>query len=109
MTNDELALAPLNDLKREVERVGKLIPNSKFYLFGSAVTHPKACPDFDVLAVADTHEEQMRIFDEMHDVCSTWPIDLLVMSPAEEAECDFVQAQSCHPLFPTSVVTSHIP
>ncbi len=108
MTKDELALAPLNDLKLEVARVGKLIPNSKFYLFGSAVTHPKACPDFDVLAVADTHEDQMRVFDEMHDLCSTWPIDLLVMSPAEEAECNFVRAQSCQPLFPPMLAADFV-
>ncbi|WP_457578264.1 hypothetical protein [Ensifer adhaerens] len=98
MSGDELLLAPLHDLKREATRIAELDPDCKFYLFGSAVTDPRACADYDVLVVATTHEKRMMVLDEMAGVCGTWPIDLVVFSPDEEAECDFIRAQACQPL-----------
>jgi hypothetical protein len=76
------------------------------YIFGSILKPNFLWTDVDILIVCDDPADVPGVRPALASVCSVAPVDLLVMSAAEETELDFVAGQGCQPLFRLSVETS---
>lgn len=71
---------------------------ARVYLFGS-FTRANACwSDIDVLIVTDLDGEGQILRDALSEICLLYPIDLQVMTSAEEAEFDFIRSEKCKEL-----------
>jgi len=73
--------------------------STKGYLFGSALRPSFRWTDVDILIVCDNAEDIARMRALLMPVCAAAPVDLLLMSSAEEAELNFVSGQGCRLLF----------
>lgn len=73
------------------------------YLFGSVLKSDIRWADIDILVVCDNKMDVQSVRPSLASVCNRAPIDLLVMSAAEERELNFVIDQGCQPLFQLSV------
>jgi hypothetical protein len=76
------------------------------YVFGSILRPDFHWTDVDILIVCDDAGDIGRVRPALASVCTNAPIDLLLMSAAEERELDFVIGQSCELLF--ELAPSHV-
>jgi hypothetical protein len=73
------------------------------YVFGSILKPDFRWTDVDILIVCDDALDVPGVRPALALICNGAPVDLLVMSAAEEGELDFVSGQGCQPLFELSV------
>ena len=91
-------------LYNEMQRIRSEVPNSKWFFFGSITT--KKCPvgDFDLLVICKTAADCIAVRTELASICEQLPIHLLLMTPSEEAEVNFIQRERAIELNPCSSV-----
>lgn len=87
-------LSVLDNLYDKAFQIKTLIPNSRWYLFGSITTSKREVGDIDILVVCKTSAECAMIRAELTSICSQFPIHLLLMTVREEAEVKFIKGQS---------------
>ena len=63
------------------------------YIFGSILKLDFRWTDVDILIVCDDAVDVPGVRPALASVCNCAPVDLLVMSAAEESELDFVSEQ----------------
>ena len=76
------------------------------YVFGSVLKSNFRWTDVDVLVVCDDIVDVPSVRPALASVCDRAPIDLLVMSAAEEKQLNFVFEQGCRLLFELSASNS---
>ena len=72
------------------------------YVFGSILKPDFRWTDVDILIICDDAMDAPGVRSALESICTSAPIDLLVMSLAEESELNFVSEQGCKPLFQLS-------
>ena len=82
-------------VRHEAERISSKILGTRWYLFGSFTRNPRGAADVDVLVVCRSHADAIRIREEIHDVCSDWPLHLLLMTDSEEEQTKFIVSEGC--------------
>jgi predicted nucleotidyltransferase len=73
------------------------------YVFGSMLKPDFRWTDVDILIVCDNAMDVPDVRPALASVCTGAPVDLLVMSAAEESELNFVAGQGCRSLFELSL------
>ena len=71
----------------------ELVPHSKWYLFGSILRDKRPVNDIDVLVVCPNDPDCEKIRFGLAAACSEFPIHLLLMTRAEEAEVKFIEGE----------------
>jgi hypothetical protein len=71
----------------------------KGFVFGSATRPNFRWTDVDILIVYSDDRDASDVRKVMAPVCAVTPIDLLMISSAEESELNFVAEQKCRLLF----------
>lgn len=69
-------------------------PSSRWYLFGSVTTAKRPVGDIDLLVVCENTAECASARAELAAICTQFPIHLLLMTPNEEAEVEFIQSEN---------------
>jgi hypothetical protein len=90
---DEPELTALDLLNDEVCRIRALIPNSRWFLFGSITTANRPIRDIDLLVVCEKSTDCEAIRSELASLCCDFPIHLLLMTRDEEDELKFIEEQ----------------
>ena len=85
----------LQSVFRVIDAAAESLPGAEWYGFGSFFSHSPCFSDVDILVVCATQEQGLAIHDLAHELCSMWPIDLLILTEAEAAETSFVEKQGC--------------
>lgn len=65
------------------------------YLFGSALRPSSMWSDVDILIVCEVDEDGQLARDTLSELCTLYPIDLIIMTPQEEVEFDFIRSENC--------------
>lgn len=89
-------------LRNEAEKVSKIVPSSKWYLFGSVTKGVKLPSDIDLLVVCNNESDLLKVRLGLERVCLKFPIDLLLMTVLDEQESNFIRAQNCQDLLTSS-------
>ena len=74
------------------------VSTARWFGFGSFFLSTKHFSDVDVLAVCRTQEDGLLIHQICHELWSEWPVDLLILTEAEEASTSFIAKWNCVPL-----------
>ena len=91
----------INVLRTDEEAVSKSIPDTTWYLFGSAVASLATAGDIDLLIVCRRDGDATHVRERLQATCLRLPLHLLLMSRDEEAELRFIEGQRCVQIFPT--------
>lgn len=78
------------------ERVASQGLEAQVYLFGSALRPHAVWSDIDLLIVCRRTDHATPMRTALSDLCLVYPIDLTIMSCAEEAELGFIDGEGCH-------------
>jgi hypothetical protein len=95
MTQEE----SLKEIVTAAKVISQVIPNSKWYGFGSYFQKKRDFSDIDILIVCATSRESITVREFTKNICNDWPLHLLVMTEDEEAETAFIYRQKCTPLW----------
>ncbi len=87
-------------LRAEVATVGREVPNTTWFLFGSAAVDAPAASDVDVLVLCSGDEEAITVRHKLAGACLHFPLHLLVVTQEEERELNFIATQSCRKIYP---------
>jgi predicted nucleotidyltransferase len=79
-------------VRNEMVQLTKLIPRSKWYLFGSVTTTRRPVSDIDLLVVCENDADCTAVRSGLAKVCAEFPIHLLLMTQAEETEVNFIES-----------------
>lgn len=89
----ETASSTIGRVRRTADRLGKEIPGTQIYLFGSALIKSNMPADIDILIVYPSGE-----FAKMHELANALrnldtflPLDVLVLDDGEEQETNFLK------------------
>lgn len=82
------------------ERVASEGREAQVYLFGSALRPQAVWSDIDVLIVCRQANDAAQLRTALSDLCLIYPIDLTIMSRAEETEFGFVDSEGCRAIEP---------
>lgn len=85
----------LQCLTRAMELAAESASHARWYGFGSFFSDGKCFSDVDLLVVCASPEEGLLIHELCRELWSEWPVDLLILTEAEEAETSFVEKQGC--------------
>ena len=90
-------VAALLDL---ADRLGAIVDESEWYLFGSVDRNEPAASDIDllILCTSDTQADALR--QSIDPDLLPFPLDLSLMTFEEAAEADAVLLQRAHKIFP---------
>jgi hypothetical protein len=77
----------------EVRRIKSRLPSSRWFLFGSAMTAKSPVGDVDLLVVCNAAADCTTVRTELESICTRFPIHLLLMTPEEEAEVQFIESE----------------
>ncbi len=91
MNNNNMIVA----IRSEAERIQGLALGSRWYIFGSFIRNPERAADLDLLILCKLQVNVERVRDEVMDICSDWPLHLLLMTEDEEKETNFIASESC--------------
>lgn len=91
MSSDNMIVA----IQSEAERVKNLALGTRWYIFGSFIRNPRRAADVDILILCKSQADVRRVRDEALDICSEWPLHLLLMTEAEEQETNFIASGGC--------------
>jgi predicted nucleotidyltransferase len=61
--------------------------------FGSVTTTKRPVSDIDILVVCEQDADCAKVRSALADVCAEYPIHLLLMTRAEEAEVNFIRGE----------------
>lgn len=81
-------------LHKEMQRIRALVPNSRWFLFGSITTTKRPVGDIDLLVVCKTVADCTAVRTGLASICAQFPIHLLLMTQREEGEIKFILGQS---------------
>ena len=84
-------------MRSEAKRIGALVPDSKWYLFGSCILTDVVPSDIDLLVVYSQAEDSQILRNHLRSNCDELPLHLLLLSQTEEAELNFVASEGCAP------------
>jgi hypothetical protein len=101
---DALEEIAIRSLYNEVQRIKDRVPHSQWYLFGSITTTKRPVDDFDLLVICKTAADCIAVRTELAAICEQLPIHLLIMTPSEEAEVNFIRRERAVELNPCSSV-----
>lgn len=88
----------LNEIVAEARKISLVVPRTKWYGFGSYFKNG-VFSDIDILIVCRGSFEAISIRELTKNICSDWPLHLLVMTEEEVAETEFIESQGCTPLW----------
>lgn len=80
-------------LHEEIPRVRGLVPNSRWYFFGSITTTKRPVGDIDLLVVCEADTDCAKVRAELASICAEFPIHLLLMTRREEADFQFIKGE----------------
>jgi predicted nucleotidyltransferase len=89
----DLAVDAIRD---EMAQMAGLVPRSRWHLFGSITRDKRPVGDIDLLVVCENSENSAdcaRVRSALATVCAEFPIHLLLMTQAEEAEVNFIEGE----------------
>lgn len=87
---EELALVSLTT---EMRRIKFLVPESRWYLFGSITSTERPVGDIDVLVVTPTANYCEVVRAELTELLAAFPVHLLLMTEGEELELGFIKSE----------------
>lgn len=90
----------MHAIRSESQRVGYLVPEAIWYLFGSVLDSSDCAADIDILILCPNASTVEVVRHELSALCDQFPIHLFLLMTEEEAELDFVAAQRCVQIFP---------
>lgn len=83
----------MSAIRAQVQEIGHRVPGSRWFFFGSVTTDQRPVGDIDVLVVYKATDDCTAIRSGFEQVCSQFPVHLLLMTAQEEAEVNFIQAE----------------
>jgi hypothetical protein len=101
---DALEEIAVRALYEEMQRIGARVPTSRWFFFGSITTPKRPVGDIDLLVVCKTTADCITVRAELTSICIRFPIHLLLMTPSEEAEVKFIQAESAVEIIPSETI-----
>jgi hypothetical protein len=87
-------------LRTEAKRVSKVVGQSIWYLFGSAIETFELAADIDILVLCDSLANVAPVRHELQEICSRLPLHLFLVTRDEEAELDFIATEGCRRIYP---------
>lgn len=99
---EEIAVRALHE---EMRRLRAQVPTSRWFFFGSITTESRPVADIDLLVVCTTIADCMTVRTELASICARFPIHLLLMTSAEEAEVMFVRGECAIEFTPSKPYT----
>ena len=91
-------------LYNEMQRIRNRVPSNRWFFFGSITTTKRPVGDFDLLLICETAADCKTVRTELASICAQFPIHLLLMTPSEEAQGNFIQREKAVGLNPCSSV-----
>ena len=91
-------------LDKEMQRIRMRVPTSRWFVFGSITTTMRPVGDIDLLVVGKTAADCATVRAELSSLCTRIPIHLLLMTPSEEAEANFIQGEDAVEIIPGEAV-----
>lgn len=88
----------LKKIVAEARIISLIVPHARWYGFGSFFKS-HIFSDIDILIVCYSSSEAISIRKLTKNICSDWPLHLLVMTEKEEVETEFIDSQGCSPLW----------
>jgi predicted nucleotidyltransferase len=85
-----LNVLALPQVLMRLEQVRVSLEGARTYLFGSITTGRRPAGDLDVLVVCADDVDSDRARKIMSSVCADYPVHLMIMTFAEEAELEFI-------------------
>ena len=95
MSNDDFRW-----LIEAVKTPGSCPPDTVWYLFGSILCCSSSSSDIDILILYEKREDIALIRNHLDPLEMECPLDLLFMTPEEEAELGFIWSEGCIEIFP---------
>jgi predicted nucleotidyltransferase len=80
-------------VREETQRIKKLVPTSRWFLFGSITIPERIVSDLDLLVVCKTTADCIKIRGELASLSTQFPIHLLLMTTDEESEVGFIEGE----------------
>jgi hypothetical protein len=77
----------------EIECIKSKIPNSRWFLFGSALNSKQNVGDIDLLIVTATFQDGAKVRAGLASFCELLPLHLMFMTAAEESEVMFINGE----------------
>ena len=96
MTTDEI----IERLRAEAAVVEKEVPNTAWFLFGSAAVDAASAVDIDLLILCPVDEDAMSVRRRLAELCLNFPLHLFLVTRDEELELNFIATQSCRRIYP---------
>ena len=88
----------LQCLAKVIDLTEASVSNARWFGFGSFFLSTKHFSDVDLLVVCATEEDGILIHQLCRELWTEWPVDLLIMTEAEEANTSFIVKWGCIPL-----------
>lgn len=88
----------LQCLAKVIDLTEASVSNARWFGFGSFFFSRKHFSDVDLLVVCETQEDGLLIHQLCRELWTEWPVDLLIMTQAEEADTSFIVKWGCIPL-----------
>lgn len=87
---DALDVLALPQVLMRLEQVRVSLESARTFLFGSITTGRRPAGDLDVLVVCADEADSDRARKIISPVCADYPIHLMIMTFAEEADLEFI-------------------
>jgi len=87
-------------LRIEAAVVARHVPNTAWFLFGSAAVDITSAADIYLLIMCSVDEDAMAVRHKLAELCLKLPLHLLLMTREEERELNFIARQSCRKIYP---------
>ncbi len=88
------------DLRSLAKKLSRDFPSARWYLFGSLIRQAAMPSDIDLLIVYQFDHETQGLRMGLDPMCTSLPIDLLLLREDEESELNFISDQSAMCIFP---------
>lgn len=87
-------------LLENTSNLNLLTKGTEWYLFGSILDSRKTSADIDLLVIYEDPDDAIRIREKIVDLEFHHPLDILLMTPQEADETNFVTSERCVQFFP---------
>lgn len=88
-------------LSTEARRVRETVPDTTWYLFGSAARGCERAQDIDILVLCESHEAVALVRHALQEACMRLPLHLFLITRDEESELRFIRSQGCVRVVPS--------
>jgi hypothetical protein len=92
--------ALMGEVLEAPRRLSLHVPDATWYGFGSYFRHERPFGDVDVLLVCPTSEDVVLARGVTENVCSRWPLHLVIMTTDEQVETQFVEITRSVAIYP---------